>query len=296
VRTLTHNRSLQAILLGSLITIASVFFEYARMAPDYRFLVEPWSIRGHSLTQGWVMVAVAAAIALIGLAVAYGLIKETFTGGLIAAAIVTVFGTVLAVVANPRDVVLAAIAIWGLALVGASAVSAIVVHTLPDSVRGWSRRGAVWGSFVVSLVLLGIAVIGPLFESLQPVWLVVLVGFVLSGVGVMVRRPHELAAQRVLINSAVISLFIGATMGGSVRTALMEKQVETIGVAADYLDTQVTSGVMLTWLGSILMILGAVGLWAKRRDQLEAVDRARRQREAAALSAKELGEELEARV
>lgn len=296
MRTLTHNRSLQAILLGSLITIASLFFEYARMSPDYRFLVEPWSIRGNELTQGWVMAAVAVGISLMGLAVAYGLIKETVAGGLIATTIVTVFGVALAIATDPRDVVLAGVAIWGLALIGASAVSAMVRHSLPASIGGWARRGAVWGSFAVSLVLLGVAVLGPIFEPLRPVWLVVLVGFVLSGIGVMVRRPQALAAHRVVINGAVIALFIGATIGGSVRTALMDRQVEAIGVSADYLDTQITSGVMLTWLGALIMILGAVGLWAKRRDQLEAVDRARRQREAAAHSAKELGEELEARV
>ena len=95
---------------------------------------------------------------------------------------------------------------------------------------------------------------------------------------------------------AVIALFIGATMGGSVRSNLLGRQVETIGVSADYLDSQITSGVMLTWLGSIIMILGAVGMWAKRRDQLEARDRAQRQRETAEESAQELGEKLEARI
>lgn len=296
MHTLTRNRSLQALLLGCLITIVSVLFEYARMAPDYRFLVEPWSVRGNALTQGWVMVAMAVVIGILGVGIAIGAIKENFTGALIATTVSTAFATVLAIMTDPREIVLASIAIWGLAFIGALAVAGVVIHRLPESFEGWGRRAAILGSFTVSLVALAIFVLGPLFKELQPLWLVVLVGFALLSFGVLVRRPAQLAAYRVVINGAVISLFIGATMGGSVRSNLLSRQVEAIGVSADYLDSQVTSGIMLTWLGSIIMILGAVGMWAKRRDQLEARDRAQRQRDTAAESAEELGEKLEARI
>ena len=55
-----RNRSLFLIVLGTGLMAASVLWEYVRMKPDYRYIVEPWSIRGYETTQGWVIFAAAA--------------------------------------------------------------------------------------------------------------------------------------------------------------------------------------------------------------------------------------------
>ena len=60
-----RNRSLFLIVLGTGLMAASVLWEYVRMKPDYRYLVEPWSIRGYETTQGWVIFAAAAAVLLL---------------------------------------------------------------------------------------------------------------------------------------------------------------------------------------------------------------------------------------
>ena len=39
-------------LLGAIIAAQSIFWELARVQPAYRFIVEPWSVRGYNTTQG----------------------------------------------------------------------------------------------------------------------------------------------------------------------------------------------------------------------------------------------------
>ena len=296
MRTFARNRSLQVILLGGFIMAISVLFEYARMAPNYRFIVDPWSMRGTELTQGWVMVAIAVEIGVLASLVTYHVIPENIVGGTIAASVATALAIVISIAADPRDVIISTFGIWGLALFGASAASASIIQALPQSVTGWTRRGIITVTWVGSLLLLGSVILKALFESARPLWLVILVGFLLMSAGVLMRKPRELAAHRLLINSSVIALLVAMTIGGSVRTALIEKQVETLGVGGDLLNSQITSGVMMTWFGAVLMILGSVAMWAKRRDQLDAKERARRQRAAAEKSAQELGERFASRV
>ncbi|MGI9667532.1 MAG: hypothetical protein ACR2N2_10570, partial [Acidimicrobiia bacterium] len=61
-----------------------------------------------------------------------------------------------------------------------------------------------------------------------------------------------------------------------------------------YKDTQAAGGWWLAGLGATILFVGAVGLWAKRRDVVAAIARARKQREAAETSAKEIADAAEA--
>ncbi|MDX1690506.1 MAG: hypothetical protein R3290_05750 [Acidimicrobiia bacterium] len=297
MRTLRKSRPLQVTLLGGLVMMGSLLFEYARMEPDYRFIVEPWSVRGYEVTQGWVIFAIAASITILALLIAYDVLSETLTSGAIAVAATTLVAAVIAVIADPRDIVLATLAVWLLAAVGASAVTAGVEMSLPKKLSSAARRLIGLVVWLASFFVLGALVLGPIFDGSRPLWLVVVIILAGAGTGVLVRKPRALATRRLLINASFGALVVAATIGGSVRTALLQLQREEIGAAADYLDTQITSGIILTWIGGVLMIVGAVSMWAKRREQLEAIERASQQREAALKSAEELGEEeIEARV
>jgi len=68
--SLKHPWSKIAITLGSAIVMVSVVWEMARTNPAYGFLVEPWSLRGYELDQGWTYFAIGAALLLLALAVA----------------------------------------------------------------------------------------------------------------------------------------------------------------------------------------------------------------------------------
>jgi hypothetical protein len=77
---------------------------------------------------------------------------------------------------------------------------------------------------------------------------------------------------------------------GAVRSALLNMQLQQMGIAAEYRDIQMTAGVLIAWAGGLLAFAGAVALWARRRDELAERTRAGRQLAVAEISARELQE------
>jgi hypothetical protein len=280
--------------LGTGLMAASILWEYVRMRPDYRFIVDPWSIRGFETPQGWAVATIAAAVLVIAVLVTTGVLKESLLAVVTVAVAATALGVVLAVVTNPREAVVGTPGVWGLAVLAGMAVAAITAAALPGSLKGGARSWTTVAVFAVGLVITALAVFEPLFGGeAVPLWAIVLIGFGLLNVVVVVRPPRELALYRLMINSVLIAWFIAMVMSGSLRSLLATRQFETIDIAAEIRDIQITSGVMLTWAGGLLAFLGTVSLWARRRDQLEAVARARRQLDAARRSAEEMGKTLE---
>jgi protein-S-isoprenylcysteine O-methyltransferase Ste14 len=66
------------------------------------------------------------------------------------------------------------------------------------------------------------------------------------------------------------------------------------GIGAQYKDTQAAAGWWLAGFGTFVIFIGAVGLWAKRRDIVAAIARAKKQRKAAEISTREIEEAAEA--
>jgi hypothetical protein len=280
--------------LGTGVMATSILWEYVRMRPDYRFIVEPWSIRGFETPQGWVIAAIATTVLVLAVLVTTGVLKETLPTIVGAAVATTALGVVLAAVTDPREPVVGTFGTWGLAVIAGMAGAAIAAAAFPKGFRGAARSWTTLAVFAAVLLVAGFAVFDPLFGGKAvPLWLLVLVGVGLLDVVVVVRPPRELALYRLMINGVLIAWFIGMVMSGSLRSLLAASQLETIGISAEIRDIQITSGVMLVWFGGLLAFLGTVSLWARRRDQLDAVARARRQLEAARRSAEEMGKTLE---
>lgn len=291
---LRRNRSMILVGLGTGLMVASLLWEYVRMRPDYRFIVEPWSIRGFETPQGWAVAAIAAAVLAIAVLVTTGVLKETLPTIVSVAVAATALGVVLATVTDPREPVVGTPGVWGLAVLAGMAASAIAAATLPEDFKGRARSWTSMGIFVAVLLITGFAVFDPVLGGQAvALWVIVLVGFGLLNVVVVARPPRELALYRLMINGVLIGWFIAMVMSGSLRSLLATRQLETIDITAEIRDIQITSGVMMTWFGGLLAFLGTVSLWARRRDQLEAVARARRQLEAARRSAEEMGKTLE---
>ena len=55
MKTLFKNKPLLLTILGLAIMAQSILWEYVRVRPDYRFVIEPWSQRGYDINQGWVI-------------------------------------------------------------------------------------------------------------------------------------------------------------------------------------------------------------------------------------------------
>jgi hypothetical protein len=257
-----------AIALGPVLLMASVAWEYARMNPSYNFLLMPWALRGYETNHGPVFLTLAGLM-----------FAALFTDETISITFTTLFSVVLAAFV-------------------AGAIAAMVRDLLGDRIRILQRALPVFiGVFALLVALFGVTLVGTTVE--QPVWIVVLAAFLLFGALSVSIKPLNMAANRMLITSSVGAWGVVVLSAGAVRQNLIDEQLVTeqaggvTGVAAQYKDTQAASGWWLAGFAMFILFIGAVGLWARRRDIVAAIARARRQREAAEASAKEIQEAAE---
>lgn len=283
------NRILALTGIGLLLLGTSLFWEYVRLRPTYRFVIRPWSLRGYETTQGIVIAVGALLLLVLVVLVANGVIKESLVHSVALAGFVTATATVIAILSDARDVTLAGVAILMLALLATWALDIALVRFAWGRLSRRQRRMtrvAVWA--VGSLILL-LAVFVPIFGGEErPGWLVTLVAFGLVSVVSVLRPPTGLAPHRMIINGVVAVWAVTITTPAALRVTLLQEQFETTGVAAELADAQITSGLIIAWVAGLIAFSGAVGLWAKRRELIDARDRARRQLEAAAESEAEL--------
>jgi len=311
--TTTWTRALA--IIGALIVIQTIVWEMVRMKPDYRFLVNPWALRGHEFVNGWVYLAIGVAILIgvllvlwrgseqlgiglviiaymVGAAVAIGAIfgedpVEVTEGlaGLLARLITILFtGTALSRVLRPGLAALERSVRKSLNLplkVGKHGEAPLIVQRGPG-------RFLIW---VLSMILAAAALVW-IFNTIDvalEVWFALLVGGLIMAAYSVTAAPRKLAPSRMLILMVVFAGVIMLTMAGAMRTSLIEAQVEAAeGPAADYDDTQISAGYFIALGGMILVFLGSVAIWARRKDLLDTQARAERQRIAAEESAREI--------
>jgi hypothetical protein len=146
--------------------------------------------------------------------------------------------------------------------------------------------------FVIFFALFGLTLSGNTITA--PTWALVLVLFLALGMMSIAIRPIEMAANRMMIVSSVVGGAVVWLSAGAIRQSLVELQFETdqggglFGIAAPYKDVQAASGWWVAGFGTFVIFIGAVGLWAKRRDVVAAAARAKKQRLAAEKSTKEI--------
>lgn len=280
---------------GALLTIQSVFWEYARMRPDYQFLVEPWSIRGYDTVHGSIIAAIGVLALVSFLAVVWKAAEQPIYGAAITA-FIAAGATAIAAIFGGGDYELTpgffAIAVLTV-LVG------LVLFRLLASVAGSSIvMTNSWLRPLTMLVILAVvggvinAAIGGKQQSL-PQWLAIAIVFALMGALSLASEPRALAANRMLIFSSILGVAGIALSAGAVRSTLIRFQAEAGGIPAQYRDAQVTSGHLIAVFGMVLVFFAAVALWARRRDAILTAARAARQREAAEASAAEIRAALE---
>ncbi len=288
-----RNRSLFLILLGTGLMATSVFWEYVRVKPDYRYIVQPWSIRGHETTQGWVILAGALAVLALAVLLSLRLLKGKLIGGALVAAVATAFATMVPVFANAPDQKPGWPVVWGLAVLGGMAVVALAGRLLPKQLSGSWRKPILFGVFAGITALAGLVIYDQLFTGRTvPLWVIVLTLMVTLDIMMLARPPEELAPYRLLLIAVALVWVVALVCAGSLRSTLLRLQLENAGIGAEYRDIQITSGILISWAGGLLAFIGAVALWARRRDELQEHSRAGEQLAVAAISATEQEESV----
>lgn len=280
MRKFLKNRPLVLTVLGMAIMAQSIAWEYVRVEPTYRFLVEPWSIRGYDVTQGLVIATGAVVIAVMAVLLSYGNLKETLTHSIIGVAVLVGFGVVAAILTDAKDVKVPFVVHVFLAIVAAVVIRSQLEGFIPES---WSkrRRAARFGIWLAGFLVALFAIIGPLLQNEQPFWIFIAVGGSIMGALALFRPPEALAGRRMVINGIVAIWVMSMAMSASLRVTLDRAQFDLNGISADVKNLQITSGVLWAWLGGLVAFVGAVGLWAQRRDEIIAIERALKQQEAA---------------
>ena len=280
------------LVVGTVIAAQSVLWEWVRMRPDYRFLVEPWSLRGLRLTQGRVVAILAIGILLLAV-LSWSRTSERLgaRASWIVGGIVIVAASVIAFIAAPDAREYSPSTIHALAIGYGAALTLTMLYR--DLIA--RRLGGRW---IYSTVLVYLVVANVLFVVLRGVlvdeqievglWLIVALGLAVAFLPAVISPPAELGVNRILILSVALAWFVEAVSAGAARSTLVRLQLEAAGTAAQYKDVQITSGMILAFIGFALAFVGAVAIWAQRRDQIAALQRARQQRAAAEDSLAEL--------
>lgn len=286
-----------ALVLGPMIMIASVAWEYARLKPDYNFLIQPWSLRGYDTRQGWAILAMGVLLVIGGLLTSWeGSIKPAVSAGvtmyLVAAATgVTAYftiGTDQAV----TDITLQTVSGLMVAALLAASLSLSLRSMLRDKSVIFKRAMPMFIGLFVVFALVASTVAGTQL-SIQTWALVLIVFLVLAGLSLSI-RPIDVAANRMMIFTTVAAWGVIILSAGAIRQSLVSAQTAFVqsngvtGISAQYKDIQTAGGWWLAGLGITVAWVGAIGLWAKRRDIVAARARARKQREAADESAQEI--------
>lgn len=280
--------------------LASIFWEYARTSPDYNFLIEPWSVRGFEIVHGAV-IGVAAALLLLGslLTSMQRAMKPRNSALIVSYIVVAATGFTAMFARDSITITISPSTNVILSILLGSVLSLALRSLLGDSVKLLSRATLTFIPLVLVFFLLFAASIMDDPISV-PAWLLVFIVFLTNGMLSIAIQPIDMSANRMLLMASVAGWGLVTFSAGAIRQSLIDIQTVTdqgggvFGIAARYKDTQAAGGWWLAGFGGFVMFIGAVGLWAKRRDIVAAVARAKRQRAAAEQSTREIQDAADA--
>ena len=278
------------LLFGAALTMGSIAWELTRMDPPTPYLIEPWSMRGFESVHGSVTFTIGALLFGVGLLTVFEFSLKPMYSRLIAGLMALSAVGIAAIYGTDERTMGGGLIGWAFALLGGYIIKGIVAPFLPE-MTSTLRSAISLGTIVVAAVVLNLVLFGS-SRSAQP-WLWVAIAALLA-LGLSTAGKHaELSANRMLIFSVVGGGMAIAVSAAAARMNLIAAQLEESGLAAQYKDTQVTSGYFVALLGILLAFVGAVSLWAARRDVIINRLRAERQRAAAEASAAEIQAALE---
>ncbi len=200
------NWSKIALVLGPMIMIASTAWEYARLKPDYNFLIQPWSLRGYETRQGWAILAMGVLLVIGGLLSAWeGSIRPAVSAGVTMFLVAAATGVAaLFTIGTDR-----AVTNLTLETVSGLMISALLAASVSLSLRSMFRDKSVvfkraMPVFVVLFVVFGLVASTVTGTQLAiQTWALVLIVFLaMAGLSISI-RPIDVAANRMIIFTTV---------------------------------------------------------------------------------------------
>ena len=285
-----------AIALGPVIIIASVVWEFARTNPDYNFLIEPWAIRGFDTNFGVPYIVLGILLLIGGIATSWeGTLRDSMSATIAVYFIVAMTGYAFAFGNEELTISVTGTMNIMMSMVLGAALALALRSLLGERVGVFKRALPLFVVFFLFFFVMFATLAVGTDITVRPWALVFLLSLLAGGLAVSI-RPINMAANRMLIAASVAGWLVILLSAGAIRQNLVDAQALTeqtggaLGVSAPYKDTQAALGWWVAGLGVTILFVGAVGLWAKRRDIVAALARARKQRHAAEISAREIEE------
>lgn len=286
-------------LIGAAAAAQSYFWELARVQPNYRFIVEPWSVRGADTVQGKVISIIAIAVIVLIIVAWRDVAVESSSvpAWAVGVAFLAVAIAIAALAGGDREITFSTSQALAGSLGAGIILNRIIMTYLGPTVPQRYRKLVSLGLFVGITLIAYFALAVPLLVNetkTVALWLLAIAIIAPLLAVTLLVEPRELATNRIVILGVLAGWAMVTFSAGAVRSRLLELQTRDAGVGAQYKDLQITSGMILAFIGMLLAFLGVVAMWAQRRDQLLAMKRATQQREAAEASAAELDAALAA--
>lgn len=274
-----------------MLVISTIVWEVVRTNPAYNFIVEPWALRGYETEIVLLWIGVSVQLLVLGYLVGFESSTEvTWSAGIVVGFGVLNILAVLILSPDPFTITMPAIVAFVVAVVVGLIVRRLASQLLGSRLavvdRGWMGLIIILLAGGLTFALLSASAIGT--EITIGAVPAVAVTWLILSLMVITKQPMGLAATRLLVILIAAGWAFVVLSAGGLRTELLDAQTEALGVSAQYKDVQASLGWFVANLGMLIAFAGAVGLWAKRRDQMLALIRARRQREAAEKSAAEI--------
>ncbi len=271
-------------------TMASIVWELTRMHPQTSYIVDPWSMRGFETIHGSIIFTIGALVFVAGLLTSLEFSLQPLYSRLLAGAMALIAIGVALLYGSDERTFGGGVIGWGLAFIGGYAISGIAKQWFPKE-NSSLYTGLRLGTILVGGLVLNLAVFGNSRSAEPWVWVsiasILLLALAISG------KHAELSANRMMIFAVVGGWLTIALSAAASRMNLLAAQIEESGLAGQYKDTQITSGYFVALLAMLVAFVGAVSLWANRRDVIINRLRAEKQREAAEASAAEIQAALE---
>lgn len=280
--------------------IASIFWEYARTDPDYTFIIQPWAMRGYEMIHGSVIGAAALLLLIAAMLTSMKrAMKPVYSVLIVGYIVVAATGFAAVFATNTVTITLSPVMNVIASILLGSALALVLKSLFGETVKLLSRALLTFiPSALLFTLLFAVSIMGAPVSI--PVWLLVLIVFLAIGSLFIAIQPIDMGANRMLIIASVAGWSLVTFSAGAIRQTLVDLQSVTdqgggiLGFAAPYKDTQAAGGWWLAGFGAFVAFIGAVGLWARRRDVVAAIARAKKQRVAAEQSAREIQDAADA--